>query len=235
MAGSIQFFGKDQVIQAFQNRNVDVFSIFQHKQMLTKGKGDAEFSAFIELLCSGTSNAIYTVYVYEDLEDHKAVKSNTPNDGGFNFRLNDESQLITGQQYNRMGVQNQLLQEIQLLRKEVKDLQEEEEAEEAEKPHNLGMIGDIMSHPAVSPIVPFIVQHIVSQIMGVPINLQTMQNAQSLGNIPAEEETKLQQGIAILKKHDPNLGTHILKLATIAEKDKPGFNYLIGVLNGIQV
>jgi hypothetical protein len=233
---AVQFYGKENVIEAFQNRSVEAWAIYQHKELLTKGIGQSDFEAFIEILCKGSTNAIYTVRVYEDIEDPKLIKSNTPNDGGFNFRLNSEEQMITGSQYSRMGSMNQLLSEVSALRKEVQELKEEEEEDDDdnEKPHNLGMMGDILAHPAIKPIVPVLVQQILANFL--PGYAQPQPQAPSaLGDITADEESKLMQGIQRLRLHDSKLGTHILKLADIAEKDKPSFNTLVQMLDAINL
>jgi hypothetical protein len=98
-SGSIQFRGRDNVIQAYNDRDVQVWSLWQGKQMLTKGNDADSLTAFINMLEQSESAAIYTVRVYEDIEDVKKVKSNTPDDGSFNFRLNEPDQLG----YNKSG------------------------------------------------------------------------------------------------------------------------------------
>lgn len=234
MAGSVQFYGKENTIEAFESRNVDAWSVFQHKQLLHKGIGATDFAEFVTMLSRGSSNAIYTVCVYEDITDVKKIKNTTPNDGGFNFRLNDESQMITNSQYSRMGSMQQLVDEVKALRLEVQELQEDDEEEE--KPHNLGMMGDILAHPAIAPIVPNLVQSLVSNLMGVPIQPMPQHNydrVSSLGAITPDEENKIQQALKKLKAADPKIGTHLLQLADIAEKDRNSFNVLLTTLESL--
>lgn len=229
---AVQFYGKETVIEAFQNRKVEAWAIFQHKELLIKGIGEEDFTEFIEMLAKGSTNAIYTVRVYEDMQDTKQIKSNTPNDGGFNFRLNADEQIITGSQYSRMGSMNQLISEVSALRKEVKEMQEGEDEDEDEKPNKLGMMGDILAHPAIAPVVPAIVQQLLSAFLP---GATFQQPVTTLGEITADEETKLAQGLQRLRKHDSKLGTHILKLADIGDKDKVSFTTLLTMLDNIHV
>jgi hypothetical protein len=238
MAGSIQFYGRDQVIEAFESRGVQAWSIFQGKELLTKGIGDVAFTEFIEMLSKGSTNAIYTVRVYEDIDDAKQIKSNTPNDGGFNFRLNDENQLITASQYGRMGSMGTLLSEVQALRKEVKDLREEEDEEPEEKPHNLGMMGDILAHPAISPVVPLLVNTLVSSILKVPIQsipAQQSATATNLAGVTTDERALGHTAVDNLLKHHPKIGTLLTKFVRLAEADKNTFNVLMSSFEGMQI
>ncbi len=237
MAGSIQFYGREQVIEAFDSRGVEAWSIFQGKELLTKGIGSTDFCEFIDMLSKGSTNAIYTVRVYEDIGDAKQIKSNTPNDGGFNFRLNDDNQLITSSQYGRMGSLGTLLSEVQALRKEVKDLREEEEEEESEKPHNMGMMGDILAHPAISPVVPLLVNTIVSNILKIPVQSIPQQpgTATSLAGVGTDEKSLAIAAIDKLIVHNPKIGTHLQKLARLAEADKNTFLILMSSFEGMQI
>jgi len=238
MAGSIQFYGSAQVIEAFENRDIEAWAIFQGKELLIKGIGSAAFTEFIEMLSRGSTNAIYTVRVYEDITDAKQIKSNTPNDGGFNFRLNEDNQLITAAQYGRMGSMGNLLSEVQALKKEIQEMREEEEEEPEEKPHNLGMMGDILAHPAIAPVVPLLVNSIVSNILKVPVQAipaQQSTTATNLAGVTTDERALGHTAVDNLLKHHPKIGTLLTKFVRLAEADKNTFNTLMSTFEAMQI
>ena len=91
LSSSIQFRDKEAVKQAYKNRDVDAWSIVCGKQFMFKGIGYDSFQDTIDLLAETDSNALYTAQVYEGIEDEKQIKNNTPCDGSFNFKFNEET------------------------------------------------------------------------------------------------------------------------------------------------
>ena len=232
---SIQCNSKEGIMSLYENVGIDAFSLWQGKQFLFKGYGSVELDEILEMLSKQSTNAIYTIKVYQDITEKSKIKSGTEDDGSFNFRLNDENQIITNSQYGRVGSMNQLVSEITALRKEIEELKEEEP--EQEKPHNLRMIGDVLNHPAISPIVPTIINHIVGKLLGTPVQTQSttqMQHPMALGNIP-ENDAAIQKAIERLKKLTPKLATYLTKLADLGEKDQSSFTMLITALENINV
>lgn len=232
MAKSIQFRGSDQVEEAFKNSGAASFSIWQDKQFLFKGCGDAELSAFLELLEQSATNAIYTVKIYEDITNKKEIKSNTPDDGSFNFRLDGDGMEITKEQYTRVGNYNELASRINGIDEKFNLILDKFEEEKESKPGGgLGLIGDILSSPTLQPIISNI---LTSLIGGNGQNAPRPQIAQAshLGNVPAPGS--IEQSIAILKAADPKLQEHLQKLASIATNDKATFAMITAAIDNVQ-
>lgn len=234
MAVSVQFKSKEATIQAFQNVEVEAWSVWQHKQLLFKGIGDQDLNAFLDMLCENSTNAIYTIKWYEDIHDKKAIKDNTPCDGSFNFKLNADTQEINQSQYGVIKHNNELASRVGAMESKFDLILEklEGESEEEEQPNRLGIIGDIIGHPAIAPMIPTFIamltgtQYPAGNYKG---HLQPMQNYQAtVGNIP--NETKLNDAIERLKLYDDKLADHLLKLAIIAETDRNTFAMVMQTL-----
>lgn len=231
MAGSVQFKGRQKVIEAFENSGVECWYIFQHTQAMMKGKGAESFAAYIDMVCGGgdgISNAIYTCRLYDDVKDYKKLKPNTPYDYSFNFRLNLDNMEITGGQYNSLKNYTDLKAEMA----EIKALLLETEPVEEEKPNQLGMIGDIIANPAIAPIVPTLLTALVNKIFNTDIQPPTELSAAISG---VHDEAALQAAVHKLKKHDPNFTAHLVKLEAIAAKSKPIFDTFIKSLENWNV
>src|SRR6266481_1912546 len=87
MPRTVQFYGREAIKQAFNNVNADGWSIWQDRQMITKGVGLPMLESFFDLL--GDSPAWYTLKVYDEIEDSKQIKDKTPADGSFTFVLSN--------------------------------------------------------------------------------------------------------------------------------------------------
>lgn len=88
---SVQFRDKEKVIEAFEYRQVEAWALWQGKQFLFKGIGVEELTNVLNMLGT-SSNAVYTLTVFEDIDDARQIKHNTQHDGSFNFRLNEPNQ-----------------------------------------------------------------------------------------------------------------------------------------------
>lgn len=241
MAGSVQFRSLDAVLTAYENRNCAAWAICQGSQFMFKyegsdaAEGAAQLQTILEAIAEG-SNAVYTLKVYEDMPKGQKIKSNTPHDGSFNFRLNEESQIITNGQYLRMNNTKELENKIAALEARLQEQEEEDdEPEEDETQKMLGKIGNLMSNP--------VVQQLASMIFG-PNKLPQMPTA--LAGIPspgsiatnsdtAAEDARINAAVATLKTKDTNLADHLQKLADIAEKQPQNFAFLLNTLDSMSV
>jgi hypothetical protein len=241
VSSSVQFRDAENTLAAFQNRNVEVWSIWQNKQFMFKGKGISELTAILDLLINNAANCVYTLKVYEDLDTDKGLKNNTPDDGSFNFRLNDPAQGLTQTQFNQYNSskanESLLLSKLSAIEERLNLLDEAEEKE----PNKLGFIGDILEHPVLAPIVPVLIQKVLEIVVGKtePAKLIPMKDPNqrymgtSINGIPGvlEPAQDLTQTISKLQGYDPNLLEHLKKLLAIAEKDINTFNLIINALN----
>ncbi len=228
MASSVQFTSSEAVLTAFLNRNCPAWSIWQGRQFMFKNEGsNAEESEkqLIEILTvlEQSSNAIYTLKVYEELKGK--IKENTPCDGSFNFKLNAETQLITNNQYSRMNNQNELLTRLAAIEAR---LQDEPEEEEDETERTLGKIGALMNNP--------VVMQLAQMIFGAKpaASSQLAITSGSIAGVPeSNDNERINQAVAILKTKDARLADHLTKLAEIATTQPGSFDFLLKSLDSL--
>lgn len=231
MASSIQFRDSEAVLAAYLNRNCPAWGLFQGKQFMFKyegstvQEGEAALTEVLDMLGNGSTNAIYTLKVYEDFSGKK-IKENTPCDGSFNFRLNDENQVITNSQASSFKKQDLILEKLAVLEARM-DSENEEEEEEDETEKALGKIGSYINHPVVA---------MIAQALFPGTKLPALAPAapgQTLGNVPAAAtpDQQIEQALEILKQRDPKLHEHLGKLAAMAVHQPANFEFLIKTLD----
>jgi len=122
MGSSIQFRGKNTVLEAFGNyQDADAWAIFQAKSLLFKGIGSDHLSQVLDMLEPGGSDAIYQLKVYEDIDNAKNIKEKTDADGSFAFKLGREENVIGGASLH-----------TRLLEERLKKLEEQNDGEDDE-------------------------------------------------------------------------------------------------------
>lgn len=222
-SNTVQFRGKAIVLQAFENRNCAAWSLWVGKQFLFKhaGKTNAEaievLETHLDLLHENGSTAIYTLRVYDDITEVKQIKEKTESDGSFNFRLQELEPYEPGQRSNA------LLSRIAALENKLSEGQKDEDEEE---PGFLGQVNDALQNPIVGAL--------VKRIFGFELPQASQAGPVAIAGIEdANQDELLQKAIAILKTKEPKLGTHLYKLAMIAEKNINNFNYLISLLDQV--
>lgn len=227
ISSSIQFNNKDQVLAAYQNRDVAAWSLWQNKQFMFKGMDEAGLNELLNVLANGGTNATYTLRVYEGIDNDKQIKSNTPDDGSFNFKLNADGQHISPGQYDKVYSNEALIRRVTELESKL------DETEAA--PNALGKIGDIISHPILAPVIPLVIQKLMDFLFTPPSQTNNLPK-QQLTNNPAlslagiDEDKIIEDCIAKLKKHDRLLAAHLLKLVDIAENQPEIFNAFVNSL-----
>lgn len=190
MSRAIQCRGKDKVLELFDNRKVEAWSIWQGPQFLFKGIGADSLENMLDTLLSG-ANAIYTLKVYEDIDDEKKIKSKTPDDGSFNFRLHTEpGTSFEAPAYvwdRRMGIQKEieeLKEQNRLLMEKLSQIEsDDDDEEEDDEPDNSinGIINGIIADPNKAK--PWI--EMIDRLMGVIGARQQQQPQQrSIAGIP---------------------------------------------------
>lgn len=124
---------------------------------------------------------------------------------------------------------NQLLDEIRSLKSEIaamKMQQEmmEDEEEEEEEPEEENMLAGFMKNPAIQSM-------IISQISSLFSPQQKVTHvAGVLDGVETEQDSKIDEAIERLKKHDETLGDDLLKLCEIAENDPMQWKMLLKML-----
>lgn len=230
MSTSVQFRDKESALAAFNNVECEAWSVWQNKQLLFKGIGSGDLSAFLDMLSESSTNAVYTIRYYEEITEKKHIKNDTAFDGSFNFKLNSDGQEINGAQYSGIRNNNELLSRVNGLDTKFDMIMSKlEEEEEEEEPNRLGIIGDIIGHPAIAPLIP----QFISLLMGVkPGDNAPQYIPATVGNIP---DTKLNEAIERLKLFDDKLSDHLTKLANLAEKDPATFEMIMKSLEAYKM
>lgn len=244
MASAVQFVGLTRVLSAFRNRNVPAWSIFCGKQFLTKYEPDAEtqedqimndsenmLSEYLGEICKSGTNAIYTLKVYEEYKDR--IKSNTPDDGSFNFRLNEpEMQATVGmvQQYVR---NNEIMSEITAIKQQLAQMVEDDEGDQDGDAAPVGVLGNFLSNPALQQQLAIVIGRYASRLLGLADNEAGQPVAALSGTLGNEQDEEISAAIEILKKNDPQIAKHLTKLAMISLHQPDKFKMLLEFLNGL--
>ncbi len=233
MASSVQFKGIDGVVNAYENRNVAAWSLWQGKQFMFKYEGGSieeggtQLQSTLELLAEST-NAVYTLKVYEDLPGGK-IKSNTADDGSFNFKINGDEQALTQNQYTSIKNNNAIADRLAAIEQRL--IEQDEEGEE-EPENKLGMIGDIISHPVIAPMVQNI---FAAMLSGMKTNTAAPPQMQRVAINGINDDAQILEAVNDLKALDPNLSAHLAKLAKLGKESPDSFKFLLATLDNMQL
>lgn len=228
MGQTVQFFNKDAAISAFENRGVNAWSIFQGKEFLFKGYGVDELDQILTALADGGTSAIYTLRVYENVEDMSMVKSKTDHDGSFNFRLNvlDNS---TRPKSDSDYFLDRRIKGIEDRLDEILDKGEESDVIEVQEKNSI--VGEILGNPAIAALVPVLLEKVINWLdksgqKAKSLPAQTSVNGDGINRVGVLNGVPLDSGIMEtvdgLKKHDPDFEKHLKMLLRLAE-DNPSF------------
>lgn len=231
MSAAVQFRGIDNVIKAYGYKEIPAWALYCGTSLLHKYDGDnidegtAMLQEWLNMMGS-SSNAIYTLKVYEDLKGK--IKDKTPCDGSFNFRLNMEDQLITNSQHRQYD--NRLLLEQKMDRIEkllLGDDDDDDDSEELdEELDTIGRVKQVLETPVVVGL--------VNKFFGLDIKPQTMGNVNEPGAAAtADQQQQINQAIEILKKADKNFAANITKLAILARDNSFVYQMAIAKLNSL--
>lgn len=238
---SVQFRGVPAVLRAYENANIAPFAIMCGTQLLMKYEdndleGGKEFlKTALKELSTGGGMATYTLCVYEDLKPKEKIKSKTPFDMSFNFKLEEYETERAGRFSNREY-------EDRIAALEAKLKLEEDETDEPEAIGGIwGTIGKLLEHPDISAA---IAGKIVTAIHSV--GASNPSGASVLTAVPgaakvagagdrhnSEQLEKIRRAVDTLAKLDPDLGDHLIQIAEIAMKDPGKYNLLIGMLKNV--
>jgi hypothetical protein len=256
VSSSLHFVGKEAVLEAYHNRQVIAWSLWQNRQFLTKGMSAAELDIFLDSLWS-ESTAIYTLKVYEDITEPKEIKEKTPCDGSFNFRLREreEPYVNGGRNYSSRG-DDRKYEELEAKMNLILERLDGDEVEEEETTDTLGAIGKFVGSLFNDPdkfektlgVIKQLMQPQPTAIGNVnmidagnaslsPSSIQPMQTNTTQQNAPVKKElnqeelTRLYTAIETLQANDRDIVQHMEKLAQIAVNSPAQFKTLIGMLD----
>lgn len=227
VGGSLQYTKKEQVINAYQLQEIPSWAIAHRRQFLFKYIGEdlEEGAEQLEKILEDLQNsaAVYTLRLYEKTNGER-ITDKTPYDLSFNFRFKTESEnYLPGLGGSPREILPLFMQKLETMQEEISALrrEREEESEEDTEPQEdtIGKITQLLSNPAVMAM------------------LQKFFPAGSPTQVPAQlsgigdEEKKIQAALEILRAADPQLGSHLLKLAQVAQNDKQKFSGLISMID----
>jgi hypothetical protein len=243
---AVQFRGISDAVNAFENYGAPAWALFVGTQFLQKyNGGDMEegkelLKKFLESFDQRSANTTtYTLMVYDDLPKNAAIKSNTPYSGSFNFRLQDDleeyrqGRTANGLDARIAGIENKLDAVLN-------PPEEQEEPEELTgKDKFFDVLGKIIEHPQIQTMLAGklagIIEGASDKIAGMfktsPANFRPAGIGSTGTGQDQGENEKLNEALQILAGVDPDLGTHLLKLARVAQSDPAKYKNLVGMLN----
>ena len=239
---AVHFRGRDMAIQAFANRKVKAWAIFNNRQFLAshiaENADDAAnaLDEFLSMMDQPGNIAVYTVKVYEDLKVGEKIKSNTADDGSFNFRLSDP----VGNQQGIAGTTSagnyEMMQLLKKMDARIDELEKPIEADPDPEPKNfIGQIKDFLEIPGMQAIISGLVQKVTgapSQALGyapnaVPGAATTGSDTQSEYDANVNEYTAVIDAYNVIKNSGmPDALQLLQRLAQIAATDQEKFRSL---------
>jgi len=250
---SVQFYGKEKAIEAYENCDVPAWGLFSGKQLLCKytgidiNEGKTLLDTFLEKI--EASNATYTLKVFES-EGNKPVKikEKTECDSSFNFKLDSEEVYLDRQEQRGYGgrfLQSELSKTLTGINERLKKIEEQPVEEEPEEDNFQESIGKAIQQSIIgaiqNPEQPNLLVDLLKGVLNVPVSKPAIGNVRLTGAIAGletgnsnasvkEKGDKLQRlgdAIDILELHDPKLVEHLEKLAKIAATQKERFQQII--------
>lgn len=249
MAGefrAVQFRGMEDVIQAFVNVSPPYWALFNGKTMLEKYDegdpvaGEQRFKEFLRFLSRSNTTSVYRLQTYDDLPAAGKIKPSTEPDRSFNFTLYDYSEHPTEFRQGTSAALDKIAARLEAMESKLAVLEQEDEPEE--RLSGIGAkIEKLLEVPAVQSKIGEVISGFIDRIFPqkhIPMESFTQAAAASpgvLNGVPSGGEDaelqKLNAAVGILFQIDPLLGSHLLRLAQVAQKDPGKYNQIISMLN----
>lgn len=224
---TVQFRKAADVVTAYEQMALPTFAIWCGTELQFPFEPETvdEGAGYLrELLIKlKQSAAIYTLRIYKGSISEE-VDSKTPYRCSFNFQLRrvGEEYIDGGDSpgHSSGGSDPVLAEQVRNLTLAVEALAAGREEDEEE--NKLGMVGTILAHDKLGPLVTGLLSNMIN---GAP------KEPGKLNGVPGEDSTLLDQALVILKAHDPALGQHLYKLAQIAESKPDVFKMILSNLS----
>lgn len=224
---TVHFWGIENVAEAFTNKGLPYFAVISGKKIIHKNQeiedineAAENLTSFLNMLNSASSD-IYTLNIYEQVPAG-GIKSNTAEDYGLNFKLNDlplpASKYFEAREQTKADRQNKWDELFSRISAIEQKLQEEDEDEEEEEDNSInGVFNSLLAKPEV--------QGAILNFVGNMFTPQTKKPG-AIAGVPGS----LEDSITILKKYDPNLEEDLKLLADMAVNNTAQFNFLLTML-----
>lgn len=225
---AIQFFGRSNVLSAYNHRGIEVWGIFNGKNLITSGQTADELDNFLGLLEPGGSAAPYILKVYRD-QDADDITDKTECNGSFTFKLTDP-----GYNATRLGGTDPSISErLGILEKMVVGAYKEEPEEDDENKEDIMSIimGYLKEPQKLALVINAVRGFATNAIAPVPAAVGSVTPG---ANNTEENLQRLSVALDKLERADPKIVEHLEALADIAEKKPPTFKMLLTMLdNGL--
>lgn len=249
MATFVQFNSAAEVLEAFNSRGIDTWSICQGKDLIAAGSGTEELQSFLELLSKGRYPVVYTLRVYNGAGDPDSITNKTECNGSFKFQLETAEGVpaaVSGTRFAGTDIITQRIHGVisDKVGKYVDDLLSGKEQEEKkpslkdvalgylENPEDLGQLVG-----AISGIVQMFKGGAAPAMVAGPRLPASFAGTAPAGPAePSQAErdalgARLVAAVNRLEKCDPEIVLHLEQLATVAEQKPALYKMALGFLN----
>lgn len=226
---AVQFFGRSNVLSAYKHRGIDVWAIFNGKNLITSGETAEELNNFLDLLEPGGSAAPYILKVYRDA-DADDITDKTECNGSFTFKLTDPAYNST----RIAGTDPSINERFERLENLIVGYVTQDAEDKPEKDENdlMSIIMGYLKEPQKLALV-------INAVRGFAVNAMSPAAAPAAvgavtpgANNTEDNLQRLSAALDKLEKSDPDIIAHLEKLADIAEKKPPTFKMLLNMLDG---
>jgi hypothetical protein len=244
MSNPVQFFGKEQVMQAAENMDCPAWAIFIMRDLFTKFEENDPVGSLkmleqaIDTLMINQSEALHKLKFYEIPEGKDRIKINERtvcDAGSFTFKLVDPEV----RQANQLGYihsQANLISEKKIwnLEQQLKD--KEAELKAREYPQSIGDIAkDYLQRPdELKQIIDIGRALLGFPVLNIPAGSIGAVRSGAAPQLTEQQEhdlDDLEGAIDMLQKHDPKIVAHLKKLAQLAEEKPDTFKGMISMLD----
>ncbi len=227
---SVQFYGVDNILTAYDNCEIPDWAFLQGKGIICayndgdQTEGRSRLEQWLGMLEQSRSTAVYALQLYKDPGGD--ITNKTPYNFRFQCKLVDEEA-----EFGRGAITNKRVAELEARLAEYQ--KEEEEGEEIGGVQ--GFIAGIVKDPQMRQMAIAGIVGLVRKFFGPPGAPVTVSGVPTTENIDGMEERegkaynslseheqkKLTAAMIVLMEGDPEIGTNLLKLASILQND-PG-------------
>lgn len=252
---SCQFFGLESVMDAYRYRELDTWGIFDGREFMAGGEGEAELQQFLSMLEKHGSAAIYRLKVYKDVEDIDDLDDKTPSAGSFKFKLTDSSfgrmAAVSGPvtQIKSTSVADLVADKMnEQIVKEVSkaiDKRFNGDTEKEQKPESLGeaVMGLIRDPEKLMGIIGTVkalfgnaappMAYTPQMVAGVQPAVPGQHIETAIAVDETEDEKRLNAALDTLADTDPEIVDHLEKLAKLAKKKPEMFKMMLSSLDAL--
>jgi len=242
---SVQFYGKDKAIEAYENAKIPAVAIFSQKQIIFRYGGSDldEGSQLLEdfLTAIEHSNATYTLKVFEHKgEGDFRIKEKTECDLSFNFKILplDEYEARKDQRGNGYSGLGAVMHKLDTMQNEIAEIKQGNLGSIEDDPGRndpgedwQAIMFDYLRNPQKIGTLLNSLKSLASGQMipeATPASMIGNHERISGDNVMTDDKLeRLSVALDTLEKNDPKIVDHLVKLAELSTTNKPLFRMLI--------